>query len=157
MPFVATRMPKESPRLRNFSSKNATFRAVDDHVFKLDRDFDLVIFDGNVLINRVAAFELLAEIDEEVQAAAVENAQQQLEQTLPFVEFGGISAYVGEHRRAARVVAALRVRDDLGETSVKNLKRECKRSGVRVREEDGKLVREPGYEMPFLQMLDRRR
>jgi hypothetical protein len=108
-----------------------TFRAVNDDVFKLDHDFDLVIFDGNVLINRVAAFELLAEIDEEVQAAAVENTRQ-LEQTLPFVAFGGISDYVGEHKRAARVVAALRSRDDLPQTSVANLRKECKRSGVKV-------------------------
>jgi hypothetical protein len=133
-----------------------TFKAVNDSVFKLDHDFDVIIVDDNVLINRVAAFEFLAEIDEQVQAAAIENTRQ-LEETLPFVEFDGISAYVGDHKRAARVVAALRVREDLAETSVKNLKRECKRSGVEVRVEDGKLVPEPGYEMAFLQMLDRRR
>jgi hypothetical protein len=133
-----------------------SFHAVNDDVFKLDRDFDVVIVDDAVLINRVAAFELLAEIDEAVQEAAVENTRQ-FEQTLPFVGFDGISQYVEDHKRAARIVAALHARDDLAATSVTNLRKECKRSGVRVRMEDGKLLPEPGHELAFLQLLDRRR
>lgn len=133
-----------------------TLRAVDDHVFKLDHDFDLVIVDNTVLINRVTAFELLAEIDEEVQAAAVENTQR-LQMILPFIEFDGLAEYVRQHKRAARVVAALRSRDDLSQTSITNLRKECKRSGVEIHLKDGKLIPEPGHELAFLQMLDRRR
>lgn len=94
-----------------------SFRAVPDRVFKLDHDFDLLIDDETVFINRVSAFELLAEVEEAIQAAAIENARE-LEQTLPFVEFDGISAYVADHKRAARIVAALRSRQDLGDTTV---------------------------------------
>jgi hypothetical protein len=133
-----------------------TLRAVSDDVFKLDRDFDIIVVNDTILINHVSAFELLAEIEEEIQSAAVENTRE-LEQTLPFVEFAGISSYVGDHKRAARVVAALRGRGDLSQTSVTNLKKECKRSGVQVRVENGKLVPVEGHELAFLQMLDRRR
>jgi len=133
-----------------------SFRAVSDRVFRLDHDFDLVIVDDTVFINRVSAFELLAEVDEAVQQAALENTRQ-LEQTLPFIEFNGISDYVAEHKRSARIVAALRSRADLADTTVANLRRECRRSGVKVHMEDGKLVPELGQEMTFLQTLDRRR
>ncbi len=133
-----------------------TLKAVGDTVFKLDRDFDMVIVDGTVYIHRVAAFEFLADIDAQVQAAAVENTRR-LGQTLDFLGFDGISAYVGSHKRAARVVAALSSRDDLDQTSQANFRRECKRSGVLLRTVDGKLCPEPGHELAFLQMLDRRR
>jgi hypothetical protein len=127
-----------------------------DTVFKLDTDFDILIVDGMVYIHRVAAFEFLAEIDEQVQAAAVENTRG-LGQTLAFLGFDGISAYVQTHKRAARVVAALSARDDLAQTSQANFRRECRRSGVLLRTVDGKLCPEPGHELAFLQMLDRRR
>ncbi|MEJ7606043.1 MAG: Kiwa anti-phage protein KwaB-like domain-containing protein [Bryobacteraceae bacterium] len=48
-----------------------TLKAVSDTVFKLDADFDLLMVDDSVYIQRVTAFELLAEIDEQVHAAAV--------------------------------------------------------------------------------------
>jgi Domain of unknown function (DUF4868) len=133
-----------------------SLQALPDNVFKLDTDFDVLVADDTVYINRAAAFELLAEIDEQVQAAAVENTAQ-LGQDLPFVDFGTLSEYVGDHKRAARVVAALRDRDDLSATSAINLKKECKRSGVRVQVIDGRITPEPGHELAFLQMLDRRR
>jgi hypothetical protein len=133
-----------------------SIRAVPDKIFKLDTDFDVLLVDDTVFINRVSAFELLAEIDEQVQAAAIENTAQ-IGQALPFINFTGISSYVGEHKRAAKVVAALRSRDDLASTSPSNLKRECKRSGVQVRTVGGRILPEPGHEFAFLQMLDRRR
>ncbi len=133
-----------------------SLKALPDDIFKLDSDFDVLVADNTVYINRVASFEFLAEIDEQVQAAAVENTAQ-LGQTLPFIDFAGVSGYVADHKRAARVVAALRAREDLPATSPKNLKRECRRSGVHVRMVDGRIMPEPGHELGFLQMLDRRR
>jgi hypothetical protein len=133
-----------------------TFRAVEDAVFKLDHDFDLLIDGAMVYINRVSAFEFLAEVDAQVKAAAVENVKE-LERLLPFIEFEGLSEYVQGHKRGARVAAALRGRDDLAETSLTNLKRECHRAGVGVRMDGGRLFPEQGHELEFLQMLDRRR
>lgn len=133
-----------------------SFRAVDDHVFKLDHDFDVIIVDETILINRVAAFELLAEIDEQVQEAAVENARQ-LGERLPFIEFDKITRYVADHKRAARLIAALSAREDLGETTLTNLRRECRRSGVQVSMVNGQIIPDRGQEMALLQVLDRRR
>jgi hypothetical protein len=41
-----------------------SLRAVGDHVFRLDSEFDVVIVDGTVLINGATSFELLADIEE---------------------------------------------------------------------------------------------
>jgi hypothetical protein len=135
---------------------NDSLQAMTDDVFKLDSDFDLLIVDSTIYIHRIAGFEHLAEIEDQVQAAAVENAKE-LGRSLPYLDFDGIAEYVAGHKRAARIVAALRMRDDLSSTSITNLKRECRRSGVLVKTVDGKLCPEKDSEMAFLQMLDRRR
>jgi len=133
-----------------------SLRAVEDNIFKLDTDFDVLIVDRRIYINRVAAFEHLAGIEGQIQAAALESVGE-LGAALPTFGFDGIETYVSSHKRAARIVAALRARDDLGSTSVTNFRRECARSGVAVKTVDGKLCPEEGHEMEFLQMLDRRR
>ena len=124
----------EQPALPQSPAKTLSF-------YPAINNFDVVIVDGTLLINRVTAFELLAEIDEQVREAAVENTGV-LEHTLPFVEFDGIREYVGGHKRTARIVA-LRTRQDLPATSLKNLQKECKRSGVQAPMEDSKVVPEP--------------
>jgi len=77
--------------------------------------------------------------------------------SLPTFGFDSIALFVAGHKRAARIVAALRARDDLASTSATNFRRECVRSGVSVQMIDGRLCPEDGHELAFLQMLDRRR
>jgi hypothetical protein len=133
-----------------------SLKAFPDHVFKLDRDFDLLIVDKTVYINHVAAFEMLAEIEELIRGAAVENTTA-IAQTLSFIDFERITDYVSTHKRAARLVAALHARTDLADTSSSKLENECLRSGVQVQTLNGKLAPAPGHELALLQMLDRRR
>jgi hypothetical protein len=133
-----------------------TLQAVGDDVFKLDSAFDFVVADDTIFALHIAGFEKIAEMDDAVQSAAIANVAK-LATTLPSIEFGGLSTYVGRHKRAARIVASLCTRDDLASISVTNLKRECKRSGVAVQTVDGKLRADAGNEMAFLQMFDRRR
>lgn len=133
-----------------------SLKAVDDNVFKLDHDFDVIIEDEKVLINRITAFELLANIEAQVQVAAGENCTL-LAQKLTFIDFTQVKRYVSTHKRAARVVAALSARTDLTQTTLQNLRRECSRSGVDVRIVKGQLVPSKGQEIAFLNLLDRRR
>lgn len=133
-----------------------SLHAVDDKIFKLDSDFDVLIVDGRVYIHSVPAFEQLADLDKQIKMAAVENIKG-LEDQMPGIAFGKLSDYVAGHKRAARIVAALCSRPDLAETSVTNLRRECQRNSVSVKTIDGKLCPSPGSELAFLQMLDRRR
>jgi len=130
--------------------------AVNDTVFKLDTDFDLFIADDTLYIKSVAAFEQMADIDEEVRAAAIHNVRE-LERMTRTIGFISLTDYVTSHKRAARVIAALRRRGDLQQTSLTNLRRECRKAGVDVQVVNGKIVPAPGSEMGFLHMLDRRR
>ena len=56
-----------------------------------------------------------------------------------------------------RLVAAIKSRADLTSISKKHLSSECKKSGIKVTQKDGKLLPAEGSEMAFLNMLDRRR
>jgi hypothetical protein len=133
-----------------------SLQAVTDRVFKLDSDFDLLIVDETVQVLRLPAFEHLAAIEEQIRAAAIDNTLE-LSRTLPAFDFGSLMPFVQSHKKAARLVAALKGRGDLGSTSVTNFRRECRRSGISVTTLDGKVSPEEGHELAFLQMLDRRR
>ena len=133
-----------------------SLKAVGDNVFKLDSDFDFIVADEMISVLHVPGFEKIAEMDEAVQSAAVRNVAE-LATVLPNIAFDNLSDYVSSHKRAARIVASLCARDDLASTSMTNVRRECKRSGVAVQAVDGKLCAEPGNEMAFLHVLDRRR
>jgi len=135
---------------------NDSLRAVPDRVFKLDSEFDLLIVDQAIYVHSIPAFEHLAGIDDQLRAAAIENTQE-LGQLLTEFDFDGMVPFVQGHKRAARLVAALRARDDLEATSATNFRRECGRSGISVNTVDGKLCPDAGHELAFLQMLDRRR
>lgn len=130
--------------------------AVHDTVFKLDSDFDILIADDTVYIKSAIAFESMAAIDSEVMAAAVQNTRE-LQRMVRDIDFLGLALYVSTHKRAARMIAALRSRGDLRETSITNLRRECRKAEIEVNVVDGKLRPTAGNEMGFLQMLDRRR
>lgn len=127
-----------------------------DKIFKLDTDFDFVIYDGNILIWRPSGFIFTAEIDEKYAACAVANVEK-IAEGVTCVDFTGLKGFVSNHKLAMRLVAAIKSRNDLGSISKKCLKKECVDAGVRVSVKNGKLVPEDGSEMAFLMLMDRRR
>lgn len=133
-----------------------SLKAIPDKVFKLDADFDVLIDGTTVHILHPASFDQLAEIDEAVLAAAVAHAQE-LEQRCPDLGFSSLTEYISTHKRAARLIASIRRRDDLDQTAIAKFRRECQRSGIDVQLLDGKLSPAPKQELAFLEMLDRRR
>ena len=76
-------------------------KVVDDKVFKLDTDFDLLMDAHNVHILRPAAFEFVGELQDAVLAAAPDNVRL-IQHDLGFVDFGGVGVYATKHPRAAR-------------------------------------------------------
>jgi hypothetical protein len=94
--------------------------------------------------------------NEEVRTAPANNARE-LERMTRMIGFISLTDYVTSHKRAARVIAALRRRDDLQQTSLTNLRRECRKAGVDVQMVNRKFVPAPGSEMGFLHVLHRRR
>ncbi|MHC1575306.1 MAG: Kiwa anti-phage protein KwaB-like domain-containing protein [Candidatus Methanogasteraceae archaeon] len=133
-----------------------TMMAVEDDIFKLDQDFDYIVTEDEMYILRPSGFEFTADLDERVLAKATKNTQE-LQYVMEFVDFNGLAEYVSTHKRAARLVAVIRSRDDLYGVTKDSLKAVCEATGVEVEEMDGKVSPVNGQEMRFLMLLDRRR
>lgn len=134
---------------------NDALRIVPDSLFKLDTDFDFVIFDGQILIWRPSGFAFTADIDAQIAASAVASVDS-ISSDMACVEFTGIRDFVAKHKLAMRLVAALKTRSDLADISLKLLKASCKSNNVSFKVKGGKLLPEAGSEMDFLMLLDRR-
>lgn len=133
-----------------------TLKIIEDTVFKLDNDFDLLVDATNVHILRPSGFEFAGQLQEAILASVPENIKA-IRKDLAFVEFGGIEAYAGKHPRAARYLASIRGQEETKNLDKSLLKKLCKQTGVEVAEAKGKVLITDGHEMGFLEVLDRRR
>jgi hypothetical protein len=133
-----------------------TLKIIEDTVFRLDNDFDLLVDSSNVHILRPSGFEFAGKLQQAILDAVPKNIKV-IQKDLTFVEFAGIEAYAAKHPRAARYLASI-----CGQAETKNidkaaLKKLCKSTGVEVSESKGKIAVSAGHEMGFLEVLDRRR
>ncbi|MDR1190242.1 MAG: hypothetical protein LBK60_01080 [Verrucomicrobiales bacterium] len=129
---------------------------VADNLFKLDSDFDFLIFDEQILIWRPSGFIFTACMDEYIVAYATANVAH-IAAEISCVNFSALNGYIAKHKLAMRLVAAIKSRNDLGEITKQRLRAECKDSGVKLIQKDGMLLPAEGSEMGFLMLLDRRR
>ena len=131
-------------------------KIVDDKVFKLDTDFDMLIDNSNVHILRPSGFEFVGKLQGAILAAAPENIKL-IQGDMPFVDFASIGTYASKHPRAARHLASIRVQKQTKDIDKAALKRLCKRTGVTVQDANGKIMVDADQVMGFLEVLDRRR
>jgi hypothetical protein len=141
-------------RLIRFVSDS--LKLIDDDVFKLDSDFDLLVDSANVHILRPSGFEFAGKLQQAIMDAVPRNIEA-IGKDLPFVEFDGIEEYAGQHPRAARYLASIRGQEETKNIDRTLLKRLCKQTGVDVIDARGKVKVAPGHEIAFLEVLDRRR
>jgi len=133
-----------------------TLQIIEDTVFKLDNDFDLLIDAKSVHILRPSGFEFAGKLQQAILDAVPKNIQA-IAKDLGFVEFDGIEAYAGKHPRAARYLASIRAQKETKSIDKSLLKRLCRQTGVEITEAKGKVNISVGHEMAFLEVLDRRR
>jgi hypothetical protein len=133
-----------------------TLRIIEDTVFKLDNDFDLLTDGANLHILRPSGFEFAGQLQQAILDAVPENINA-IRKDLAFVEFDGIEAYAATHPRAARYLASILSLDETASIDKSLLKKLCKQTGVELSESKGKLKIADGHEMGFLEVLDRRR
>ena len=140
-------------RLASF--RDDRLRIVEDDVFKLDNDFDLLLDASYTHIWRPAAFEFIGRLKEKILAAVSSNLGL-VAADLPFVELEDIGRYAESRPRAARYLASIRSQrlEGMDRNALVEL---CRRTGVSVHEVNGQVEVEPGDEMGFLEVLDRRR
>ena len=135
---------------------NDTLRIVENRVFKLDSDFDLLADSNIVHILRPSGFEFIGKLQQAILDAVPQNIQV-LQTDLTFVRFDSIEDYAIRHPRAARYLASIRGRKGTKRVDKTALEDYCKRTGVEVKESEGKITVSTGHEMGFLEVLDRRR
>ena len=133
-----------------------TMKLLEDRVFKLDSDFDLLSDATNVHILRPSGFEFAGKLQQAILDSVPENIKA-IRAELNFVDFSGIEKYAGKHPRAARYLASIRGQKETKQVDKGLLKKTCKQTGVEVGESKGKLRVNAGHEMGFLEVLDRRR
>jgi hypothetical protein len=133
-----------------------TLQIVEDTLFKLDSDFDLLIDAKNVHILRPSGFEFAGKLQHAILDAVPGNVAA-IQAELTFIEFDGIEQYAAKHPRAARYLASIRGQEEMKNIDKAALKKLCKSTSVDVSESKGKVIIAAGHEMAFLQVLDRRR
>jgi hypothetical protein len=133
-----------------------TLKIIEDTVFKLDNDFDLLIDSANVHILRPSGFEFAGKLRQAILDAVPQNMKA-IRRDLPYVDFDGIEDYASKRPRAARYLASIRAQEETKNIDKAALKRLCKRTGVEVKESQGTVIVSDGHEMGFLEVLDRRR
>ena len=133
-----------------------TLRIVEDTIFKLDSDFDLLIDAKNVHILRPSGFEFAGKLQQAILGAVPGNVAA-IKADLASIAFESIEQYATKHPRAARYLASIRGQEEMKNIDKTALKKLCNSTGVDVSESKGKITISGGHEMAFLQVLDRRR
>lgn len=131
-------------------------RIIEDKVFKLDLDFDLLIDDHKLHILRPSGFEFAGQLQQAILDAVTQNIDA-IQQDLQFVEFSAIQEFSSSRPRAARYLASIRTQPDMEKIDKNALKKLCKITGVNIKESKGKIIVEKDAVMDFLEVLDRRR
>ncbi|OPY48625.1 MAG: hypothetical protein A4E48_02654 [Methanosaeta sp. PtaU1.Bin060] len=129
---------------------------VEDKVFKLDKDFDLLIDASNVHILRPRAFESISNIQAAILAAVPINVSA-IQSDLAFVDLAPIQNYASNHPRAARYLASIRCQNQTKNIDRLALEKLCISTGVKMDEVNGKIIIKEKDVMGFLEVLDRRR
>lgn len=125
-------------------------------VFRLDIDFDYLVAGQDVYILRPSGFEYTTNVGEQILQASAANAQS-IAVSVNYLDVTRISAYASTHKKSARLLAAIKGRNDLHQIDRSLLVQACQSYGVQIQNPDqGQLAPDAGHEYDFLCILDRR-
>jgi hypothetical protein len=147
---------KGSLKKRFMQLHTNALKLVQEPIFKLDQDFDLLIDSQHLHILRPSGFEFAGKLQEAIMEGVPKNIAL-IQSELPFVEFSVVEAYAMKHPRAARYLASIQSQEQGKNIDKRALKSLCKQTGVHIKESKGKLVVEDDQIIGFLQVIDRRR
>lgn len=129
---------------------------VEAELFRLDQDFDFLIFIDKVAIYRPSSMEHVAGLEGKLRNATPSNIQM-LSEAVPILDFSFAEKLSEKYVRAQRLFAALKSRPDLGLIDPHRFEAACQANGIAVIQNNGKWAPEPEHEMALLELLDRRR
>ena len=138
---------------RLLSLTSDELRMVEDDLFRLDNDFDVLVDDEQVCILRVAGFELIGGLQDAIKEAASENIQE-LGAALPFVDISTVDP--GSFSvTTARQLAAVK-QQQLSGITLDSLREACDENGVPYSLANGRLKFDEDGIGDLLDVLDRR-
>ena len=129
---------------------------VEDKIFKLDNEFDFVVYADRVDILNPRQFMRIAHVEEALAAAAPIHMDA-IVQALTIVDFSDMVEFATTRSRAQKLIASVRKRGSLARYTVPVLQDACTVNNIPMTMRDGKLVPAPGHELEFLELLDGRR
>ena len=132
-----------------------TLTIVEDKIFKLDTDFDLLVDSEYTYILRPSAFEFLGGLKQAILDAVPSNIVS-IQEDMAFMDFGDVQNYASKRPRAARYLASVRTQN-LGGITREALVSSCRAAGVKLEETAGVVKVADRDVMGFLEVLDRRR
>lgn len=136
---------------------NDTLSIINDTVFKLDNEFDVLVTDANVYILNDRQMQLLADITSRV-AATAKTKIQLIEDTINFLDLSRIKEKIEKHPRVARYAASIAQNPLIGNFQRANIETLAKQHGIVLTEvAAGKLQCRVQDEAKLMELLDARR
>ena len=133
-----------------------TLRTVNEPLFQLNADFDVLIDSQFIHIVHPTSFRVLGQIDEAIAEAMPRNVER-IRASLPDVGWSSIQEYAASHPRAASLLSSIRTRgyaENLSRTALVDL---CKRTHVVVDDSQDEILVSEDQVLAFLEVVDRRR
>jgi hypothetical protein len=131
-------------------------RLVEDRLFRLDAEFDVLIDSERVHVLRPAGFEALADMNETLLSVLPKHVAA-LERDMPFVDFAPILGFASKHPRAARYLASIHAQGETASIDSQRLITQCALNEVEICRANGVIKVGERNIMGFLEVLDRRR
>ncbi len=127
-------------------------RMVEDDLFRLDHDFDVLVDDEQVFILHVAGFELIGKLQDTIKEAAAENFQA-LVNELPFIDVSAADPQSFNVTMARKLAA---VKEQLSGITLDSLRNACDENDVPYSQVNDRLEFSEGCIGDLLDILDRR-
>ncbi|SMH45423.1 Kiwa anti-phage protein KwaB-like domain-containing protein [Mesorhizobium australicum] len=136
---------------------NDTLSIIEDTVFKLDNEFDLLITDAHVYILNDSKMQQLADIISLVAATAKDKVQT-IEDTITFLDLSRIKEKIEKHPRVARYAASIAQNPLIANFQRAKVESLAQQHGIVFKElETGKLQCRVQDEAKLMELLDARR
>ena len=131
-------------------------RIVEDPIFQLNADFDVLVDSQLIHIIHPASFKLLGQIEEAIAEAVPRNIQT-IKTQIGYVDWSTIEEYAATHSRAASLLASIRTHGYVENLDQAELESLCIKTGVVLNTSGGQIAVPEGNVLPFLEVIDRRR
>ena len=134
-----------------------SLKTIDFNIFRLDRVFDFILTLDNMYILNPASLEFIADLSSVVSEKARERARS-LSNILNFLSFDSMADFASHNKRAARLLAAISIRNDINEIKKDKLIEAANINKIELENINGdKIKPKIGNEIALLELLDNRR